>query len=190
MPAFERCIPGIPLDDAATNIGHEGHPLRMEAPSRPFLWDAPSGADEDIELRKRICVIDGQGGGIGATLIKYLKSAYGESVELIALGTNAIATAGMLKAGANRGASGENAICRSVWQADAVVGPIGITWANAMLGEVTPRMAEAVTSSQAVKLLLPLFQENAEIVGVVSEPLPHLVQELVEKRLKEVLNHV
>jgi hypothetical protein len=59
-----------------------------------------------------------------------------------------------------------------------------------MLGEVTPRMAEAVTSSQAVKLLLPLFQENAEIVGVVSEPLPHLVQELVEKRLKEVLDHV
>jgi len=73
---------------------------------------------------------------------------------------------------------------------ECIIGPVSITWANAMLGEVTPRMAEAVTSSQAVKLLLPLFQENAEIIGVVSEPLPHLVQELVEKRLKEVLDHV
>jgi len=141
-------------------------------------------------VKKRVCVIDGQGGGIGSTVIKYLKAAHGESIELVALGTNAIAASQMLRAGANRCASGENAICHTSTRADCIIGPVSITWANAMLGEVTPRMAEAVTSSRAAKLLLPLFQENAEIVGVVSEPLPHLVQELVEKRLKEVLDHV
>lgn len=141
-------------------------------------------------MSKRICVIDGQGGGIGATLIKYLKEAYGETVELIGLGTNAIATAQMLKSGANRGASGENAICRTVATADCIIGPISITWANAMLGEVTPRMAEAVMSSSAIKILLPLTQERVEIVGVAKEPLPHMVQVVVEEKIKEVLKHV
>lgn len=140
-------------------------------------------------MPKRICVIDGQGGGIGATLIKYLKDSFGEGVELVALGTNAVSTAQMLKAGANRGASGENAICRTVMTADFVVGPIAVSWANAMLGEVTPKIAEAVTSSPALKYFLPLFQENAEIVGVTKEPLPHLVQAVVE-RIKEVIKNV
>ncbi len=139
-------------------------------------------------MPKKICVIDGQGGGIGATLIKYLKEAYGESIELIGLGTNAIATAQMLKSGANRGASGENAICRTASSADFIIGPISITWANAMLGEVTPRMAEAVMSSSAVKVLLPLTQERVEIVGVVKEPLPHLVRTVVEEIVKNLLD--
>jgi hypothetical protein len=141
-------------------------------------------------LPKRICVIDGQGGGIGATLIKYLKEAYGETIELIGLGTNAIATAQMLKSGANRGASGENAICHTVTSADCIIGPISITWANAMLGEVTPRMAEAVMSSRAIKILLPLTQEKVEIVGVVKEPLPHMVQVVVQEKIREVLKNV
>lgn len=133
-----------------------------------------------------ICVIDGQGGGIGANLIKYIKVVFGESMEVIALGTNAIATAQMLKAGANRGASGENAICRTVAGADYILGTVSVTWANAMLGEVTPRMAEAVLSSPAVKILLPLSQERVEIIGIAKEPLPHLGQAVVEK-LKEVM---
>lgn len=137
----------------------------------------------------RICIIDGQGGGIGATLIKYLKGAFNENVELIALGTNAIATAQMLKAGANKGASGANAICQTAPRVDIIVGPIAVGWANAMLGEVTPKMAEAVSSSPAIKLLLPLSQERVEIVGVQNEPLPHLVQEVVE-RIKEVIKNV
>jgi NAD(P)-dependent dehydrogenase (short-subunit alcohol dehydrogenase family) len=141
-------------------------------------------------LRKRICIIDGQGGGIGGALIRHLKEAHGESVELIGLGTNAVATAQMLKSGANRGATGENAICRTVFQADCVVGPIAISWANAMLGEVTPRMAEAITSCPAPKVLLPLSQEEIAIVGLVKEPLPHLVQEAVAGKIKEILNHV
>ena len=138
---------------------------------------------------KRVCVIDGQGGGIGATLIKSLKAEFGEQVEVIALGTNAIATAQMLKAGANKGASGENAICRTVAEADCIIGPITITWANAMLGELTPKVAEAVMSGPAIKVLLPLFQEKAEIVGLEKEPLPHLVEAAVEK-IKEVIKNV
>ncbi len=141
-------------------------------------------------LPKRICIIDGQGGGIGATLIKYLKEAYWESIELIALGTNAIATAQMLKAGANKGASGENAICCTVPKVDCIVGPIAITWANAMLGEVTPRIAEAIMSSPAIKILLPLSQEEVEIVGVIKEPLPHLVQAAMKGKLREILDNV
>lgn len=137
----------------------------------------------------RICVIDGQGGGIGAASIKYLREALAEDVELIGLGTNAIATAQMLKAGANKGASGESAICRTVMSTEFIVGPIAVSWANAMLGEVTPRIAEAVTSSPALKLFLPLSQENAEILGVPREPLPHLVQAMVE-RIKEKISNV
>ena len=137
---------------------------------------------------KRVCVIDGQGGGIDATLIKYLKEAYGESIELIGLGTNAIAAAQMLKAGANRAASGENAIVRTAPTADVIIGPISIIgWANGMLGEITPKMAEAVTSTPIPKIFLPLSQEPVVIVGVAAEPLPHLVQQLVNQKVKEVL---
>ena len=139
---------------------------------------------------KRICVVDGQGGGIGAALIKRCKSVYGETVQLIALGTNAIATATMLKAGANRGASGENAIVRTVATADVIIGPIAITWANAMMGEVTPSVAEAVMSSPAPKILLPLSQENVVIVGLDYEPLPHLVETIVTKEIQEIFKDV
>ena len=141
-------------------------------------------------MPEKVCVIDGQGGGIGATLIKHLKEAYGEKIELIALGTNAIATAQMMKAGANRGASGENAIVCTVASADLIIGPISITWANAMLGEVTPRMAEAITTGSATKILLPLTQERVVLVGVVGEPLPHMVKAIVEKKIKEFINDV
>jgi hypothetical protein len=137
----------------------------------------------------RICVVDGQGGGIGATVVKYLKGAFGERVEIIALGTNAIATVQMLKSGANKGASGENAICRTVRSADCIVGPMAISWPNAMLGELTPTMAEAIMSSPAKKILLPLAQEQVEIIGLSKEPLPHLVERSIDK-IKEVVEHV
>jgi len=139
---------------------------------------------------KRVCVIDGHGGGIGAALIRSLKEARGESIDLIALGTNAIAAAQMLKAGANRAASGENAIVRTVRIVDVIIGAVSIGWANAMLGEITPKMAEAVMSSPAPKIFLPLSQEPVTLVGVAVEPLPHLVQQLVYQKLKEVLPDV
>jgi hypothetical protein len=131
----------------------------------------------------KICIIDGQGGGIGAAIIKRLKEIYEESVDIIALGTNAIATSQMLKAKANRGASGENAIVQTVKQADIIIGPIGIVMAHAMMGEVTPKMAEAIAASPAKKYLIPLSQENIDIIGASQVPLPHLIDELIEKYL-------
>lgn len=137
---------------------------------------------------KRICVIDGQGGGIGSTVIRRIKDVFGETVEIVALGTNAVATAQMLKAGANRGASGENAISRTVMQVDLITGPVGIIVAHALMGEVTPAIATAVAGSPARKILLPLSQDNVHFVGIVDSPLPHLVEELVEKHLKGFLS--
>ncbi len=136
---------------------------------------------------KRICVIDGQGGGIGSAVIKKLKEVFGESIEIIALGTNAIATAQMLKAKANRGASGENAIVRSSAAADVIIGPLAIILAHSMMGEVTPAMAEAVAASPAVKLILPLTQEKIAVVGGSQDPLPHLVDILIEQHLRPIL---
>lgn len=132
---------------------------------------------------KRICIIDGQGGGIGSAAIKKLRDAFEESIEIIALGTNAIATAQMLKAKANRGASGENAIVQTVKNVDVIIGAISIIMANAMMGEVTPKMAEAVAKSPAKKILIPLSQENVEIAGLSEIPLPHLIETIIEKNL-------
>ena len=131
-----------------------------------------------------ICVIDGQGGGIGSAVIKKLKDLFGETVEIIALGTNAIATSQMLKAKANRGATGENAIVQTAGKVDIIIGTVAIIMAHSMMGEVTPKMAEAVTSSRAKKLLIPLTQENVEIVGISPIPLPHLVEALIQENLK------
>lgn len=132
---------------------------------------------------KRICIIDGQGGGIGSAAIKKLRDAFEESIEIIALGTNAIATAQMLKAKANRGASGENAIVQTVKNVDVIIGAISIIMANAMMGEVTPKMAEAIAKSPAKKILIPLSQENVEIAGLSEIPLPHLIETIIEKNL-------
>jgi hypothetical protein len=132
---------------------------------------------------KKIGVIDGQGGGIGSAIIRKIKETYGESIEVIALGTNAIATAQMIKARANRGASGENSIVQTVQQMDVIIGPIGIIMAHAMLGEVTPAMAEAVSRSPAKKILLPLSQENIEIAGIEDVPLPRLIESLINQNL-------
>jgi hypothetical protein len=134
---------------------------------------------------KRICVIDGQGGGIGSAIIKKLKEFFGETIEIIALGTNAIATAQMLKAKANKGASGENAIIQTAGKVDIIIGTVGIIMAHAMMGEVTPKIAEAVAGSSAKKLLIPLSQENIEIIGIPSIPLPHLIEALIQENLKD-----
>ena len=84
----------------------------------------------------KIAVVDGQGGGIGSAVIKRLREEFGESVQIIALGTNSIATAQMIKARANKGATGENAIIQTASKMDVIVGPIGIVLAQAMMGEV------------------------------------------------------
>ena len=140
-----------------------------------------------MEKRKKsIAVIDGQGGGIGSAMIKRLRETLAEEVEVIGLGTNAMATGMMLKAGANKGASGENAIVQTVKTVDIITGTMSIVLANSMMGELTPKMAEAIASSPALKFLLSLRIPEMEIVGAPKEPLPHLIDQLI-KRIQEVV---
>jgi hypothetical protein len=137
----------------------------------------------------KLMVMDGQGGGIGATIIKGLRASVGNDLEILALGTNSIATSRMMKAGANKGGTGENAIIQTSKRADVMVGPLAILMANSMMGEVTPGMAVAVSSSEAKKILIPLTQEQVSIAGVSGEPLPHLVGQVVEM-IKEIYQDV
>ncbi|MFC1868049.1 DUF3842 family protein [Thermodesulfobacteriota bacterium] len=133
-----------------------------------------------------VMVMDGQGGGIGSAIIKGLREDVQYELTILALGTNSIATSQMMKAGANRGATGENAIIQTCPKADVIIGPLAILMPNAMMGELTPNMSEAICSSAAKKILIPLTQESVEIVGVTGEPLPHLVNQAV-KIIKEML---
>jgi hypothetical protein len=134
-------------------------------------------------------VMDGQGGGIGSTVIKGLRESVGNELTILALGTNSIATSRMMKAGANKGGTGENAIIQTSKQVDVITGPLSILMAHAMMGEVTPEMASAVSSSKAKKILIPMTQENIRIVGVSRDPLPHLVVQLVDM-IKEMSEDV
>ena len=137
----------------------------------------------------KLMIMDGQGGGIGSTIIKGLRERLGHDIEILALGTNSIATSRMMKAGANRGATGENTIVRTSMLVDVIIGPLAIIMANSMLGEVTSRMASAVSSSSAKKILIPLNQENVQVIGVSGEPLPHLVNKVVNI-IREMNQHV
>ncbi len=139
--------------------------------------------------KKTVAVIDGQGGGIGSLIVKRLRETFAEEIEVIGLGTNAMATGAMLKAGANKGASGENAIAQTVRTADLIVGTTSIILANSIMGELTPRMAEAIASSPAKKCLLPLKIPGLEIIGAPKEPLPHLVDQLIN-RIQEMIGNL
>lgn len=135
----------------------------------------------------KIAVIDGQGGGIGRTLVEKLRNELPEEVEIIALGTNATATVLMMKAGANEGASGENAIIFNAGKVSMIVGSVAIIAANSFMGELTPAMAQAVAESPAKKILIPLNRSNIEIAGVKNEPLPHHIDNaisIIKKYLK------
>jgi hypothetical protein len=136
-----------------------------------------------------IMVMDGQGGGMGGAIIKGLRTAISQQMEIWALGTNSIATSRMMKAGANRGATGENAIVHTSPRVDVIIGPLAILMPNAMMGEVTPKMARAVSSSEARKILIPLTQERVKLVGTTGEPLPHLVDQVVQD-IKEMYENV
>lgn len=128
-----------------------------------------------------VAVVDGLGGGIGAQMVSELRGTLPEDVEIWALGTNAVATANMIKAGARRGVSGENAICYTLRSVDLITGPLGIVLANSMMGELTPKAAEATASSPAVKVLLPIDICGVEIVGTKKEPLSHLIKKLAAR---------
>lgn len=130
---------------------------------------------------RKIAVVDGQGGGIGSLIVRRLREEFGDGIELIALGTNSAATAAMMRSRANKGATGENAIVFNVNKVDIIIGPLSIVLANAMLGELTPKMAEAIASSTSKKILLPLNQEGIDIISVEKEPLPHMIEKIIDK---------
>ena len=127
----------------------------------------------------RIAVIDGQGGGIGRAVIEKLRTELGDGPEIVALGANALATAAMLKAGANEGASGENAVVVNAPKVDIIVGCIGILVADSMLGEITPEIAKAVSMSSAEKVLIPIGKCMIHVAGVVGKPLPHYIDDAI-----------
>ena len=127
-----------------------------------------------------VLVIDGMGGRIGQEIVSRLRTAFEERILIIALGTNAIATAGMMKAGANRGATGENAVRVSVREADLLMGPLSVMIPDSMMGEVTPGIAQALADSTAKKVLLPLTNPRIDLVGITKTPLPHLMDEAIK----------
>lgn len=128
----------------------------------------------------RIAVIDGQGGGIGRAIVEKLRKEFEDKLDILALGTNSLATSLMLKAGANEGATGENAIVYNASRVDIILGPIGIICANSMLGELTPKMAEAISESPAKKVLIPLNRCNVMVAGIENKPLPHYIDDAIE----------
>ena len=125
----------------------------------------------------KIVVIDGQGGRLGALVCEELKKT-GQDREVLAIGTNATATAAMLKAGADRGATGENPVLVACRDAEVIIGPIGILSADALLGEVTPAMAKAVGGAKAEKILLPMNRCGTQVVGVRPLSIPEMMNEL------------
>jgi 4-hydroxy-L-threonine phosphate dehydrogenase PdxA len=127
----------------------------------------------------RIAVIDGMGGGIGAQIAGKVRQEFGDAVEIIVFGSNAVATDRMIRAGANRGATGENALKVSVAQAEYIIAPLGAVIPNSMMGEITPAMAEAVMNSPAEKLLIPVTQQHFTLVGLEQNPLSQLVEHAV-----------
>jgi len=127
-----------------------------------------------------VLVIDGQGGGLGKQLVAGI-SAQCPEARLTAVGTNSLAANAMLKAGAQRAATGENAVVVNCRRADIIVGPVGIVIADALLGEITPAMAAAVCQSNATRVLIPVNHCENYIVGVPDQPISNLVQAAVQK---------
>jgi len=133
-----------------------------------------------------VLVIDGMGGGIGAQLVSQLSGQAVAGVEVICVGANAWATQAMVKAGASRGATGENAIKVMSRSADIIAGPIGIVIPNALMGEITSAMAEAVAASAARKVLVPVNQGHFEIVGMENRPLVANIRD-ASARITEII---
>lgn len=128
----------------------------------------------------KITIIDGQGGRIGKSVIEQIRKKHSE-LELYAIGTNSIATSAMLKAGADYGATGDNAVVVNAADSDIIVGPIGIVFANALLGEITPAIATAVSASKAYKILIPVNRCNHFVAGCEEIPMGEYIRIAVEK---------
>lgn len=131
-------------------------------------------------MTKQILIIDGQGGLLGKQLVEAIRKTVPDA-EITAVGTNSIATSSMLKAGAHQGATGENAVLVAVRHADIIAGPVGMVIADSLLGEITPAMAAAVGSSDAVKLLLPVNKCNNVVIGAGGKSTSELIEEAVDR---------
>lgn len=128
----------------------------------------------------KIAVIDGQGGGLGRTIIEKMKNQLkSDNLEIIALGTNSLATSNMMKAGAHSGATGENAIKVMSNRVDVIVGPLAILVANAMMGEITSEMAAAVASSPAQKMILPMNRCGIFVAGIKELNMTEMIDSLI-----------
>lgn len=127
-----------------------------------------------------ILIIDGQGGQLGAQLVKEVVSRYGD-VQVTAVGTNATATATMLKAGAKQAATGENPVVVACRKADVIIGPIGIVIADSMYGEISPKMAVAVGQADATRILIPMNRCENVIVGVEDVTVTAMVEGVLKK---------
>lgn len=134
----------------------------------------------------RILVIDAQGGGIGKQLVAAIKSTLPDCPVTV-VGTNSLATAAMLKAGADNAATGENAVIVNCRHTDVIVGPVGIVIADALLGEITPAMAIAVAQSNARRILIPVNHCDNIVVGVASLNTGKLIRDAIAElqRLQE-----
>lgn len=128
----------------------------------------------------KVIVIDAQGGGMGKQLIEQLKRVLPQQ-KLIAVGTNALATAAMLRAGADQGATGENAIRVCAAQADLILGPMGIVLCDAMLGEITAEMALAIGRSPAHKILVPVSRCQVTVAGVPAMAMVEAIDAAVQE---------
>lgn len=131
----------------------------------------------------KILIVDGQGGGVGRQLATKIKEAFPD-VRLMAVGTNTVATAAMLKGGADDAATGENAVLVAARKADIIVGPLGIVVADSLGGEITPAMATAIAQSDARRILIPFKHCDNVIVGVSDFTLGNLIQQAVEELRK------
>ena len=127
-----------------------------------------------------IMVIDGQGGGMGKQLVDKIKKTFPE-LEILAVGTNSRATQAMIKAGADHAATGENAVVVGCRTANVIVGPIGIVIADSLWGEITPKMAEAVGQSNALRILLPVNLCNNYIAGVEKRTTVEMIDDCIAK---------
>jgi hypothetical protein len=127
-----------------------------------------------------IAVVDGMGGGIGTQIVTQIRKELPLDVEIIALGTNAVATDRMMRVKASRGASGENAIRVSINSADFIIAPIGVVVPHSMMGEITPPIAEAVATARGHKLFLPINQPHFEIVGIEWKALTKQISQAIE----------
>ncbi len=134
-----------------------------------------------------LLVIDGQGGQLGSTVIKSVMQRF-PNLNITAVGTNANATAAMVKAGAKKAATGENPVIVTAKKADIIIGPIGIVIADSMLGEITAKMAEAVGSADAVRILIPMNKCENIVAGVQSVSVTVLIEDSM-KKLEDILEN-